>query len=200
MTLEQIAELLDRFVKDGVIRGRETIDKRDFLDLGIIARDYILFELKKGNEALYLELQVVNTEHILPIEGGKVTFPHGYNPQGISGIAELLDNSKNPIDTLLIPMAQGSEPLVSSSVFSHYFIGQKIVTFRNIPKNAKFLKLNNICGTDPNDELNNAIAFLIFKEVMKLGQLSEATKNFDTSADGNPFNDMVKAQLQQANK
>ena len=199
MTLEQIAELLDRFVKDGVIRGRETIDKRDFLDLGIIARDYILFELKKGNEALYLELQVVNTEHILPIEGGKVTFPHGYNPQGISG-AELLDNSENPIDTLLLPMAQGSQQLVSSSVFSYYFIGQKIVTFRNVPKNAKFLKVYNVCGTDPNDELNNAIAFLIFKEVMKLGQLSEATKNFDTSADGNPFNDMVKAQLQQANK
>ena len=199
MTLEQIAELLDRFAKDGVIRGRETLDKRDFLDLGIIARDYILFELKKGNEALYLELQVVNTEHILPIEGGKVTFPEGYNPQGISG-AELLDNSQNSIDTLLLPMAQGSQQLVSSSVFSYYFIGQKIVTFRNVPKNAKFLKVYNVCGTDPNDELNNAIAFLIFKEVMKLGQLSEATKNFDTSADGNPFNDMVKAQLQQANK
>lgn len=195
MTLNQIAELIQRLVKNGVVRGRDTLEVEDYLDTAILARDYILFEARKGNQMLYMDMGVVNTEHIFPIQNGVVTFTKGYNPQGISGV-ELLDNSGEDMGILLLPMASSASILVSESLFSYYFISQSGIKFKGIPKEAKHLKAYNVCGASPDDEVNNAIAFMILQQIMKLGQLSEAQPKH-TSADGNGFNTMLQEQIRQ---
>lgn len=195
MTLYQIAELIQRLVKNGVVRGRDTLEVEDYLDTAILARDYILFEARKGNQMLYMDMGVVNTEHIFPIQYGIVALPTAYNTQGISGV-QLIDNSGEDMGVLLIPSATSASLLVSDSVFSYYFISQNTIKFKNIPQEAKQLKIYNICGSSPDDEINNAIAFMILQQIMKLGQLSEAQPKH-TSADGNGFNTMLQEQIRQ---
>ena len=198
MTLNQIAELIQRLVKNGVVRGRDTLEVEDYLDTAILARDYVLFEARKGNQMLYMDMGLVNTEHIFTIKNGAVSFSEvrGYNPQGISGSVELLDNSGENMGILLLPIASSTGMLVSDSVFSYSMISQSGITFKNIPKEAKKAKVYNVCGSSPDDEVNNAIAFMILQQIMKLGQLSEAQPKH-TSADGNGFNTMLQEQIRQ---
>jgi hypothetical protein len=194
MTTAQIAEQLQRLVKNGVIRGRDTLDADDYMQLAILARDYVLFELKKGNDMAYMDLEVTNVEHILPIKNQKVEFPSGYNAQGISG-AELLDSSEEPVGDIF-PIPKGASPLIRNTVFSYYQIGQTGITFRNIPNTAKFLKIYNVCGASPDDEVSNAVAWLIFQQIYKLGTQSEQIQK-DTSADGSGMSDAMREQIKQ---
>ena len=46
MTIAQGGEFIQRLVKNGVIRGRDTLRKEDYQNLVILARDYILFQKK----------------------------------------------------------------------------------------------------------------------------------------------------------
>ena len=196
MTTAQIAEQLQRFVKNGIIRGRDTLDDDDYMQLTILARDYVLFELKRGNDMAYMDLEVTNVEHILPIKNQRVIFPKGYNAQGISG-AELLDSSECPTDDIF-PIPKNASPLINNSLFTYYKIGQSDIEFKNLPSNAKFLKLWNVCGTDIDDEISNSVAWLIFQQIMKIGQSSEQLmKDKDTSADGSGMSDMVREQIKQ---
>jgi len=141
-----------------------------------------------------MDLEVTNVEHILPIKNKRVIFPKGYNPQGISG-AELLDSSEYPIDDIF-PIPKNASPLINNSVFTYYKIGQKDIEFKNLPNGAKFLKVWNVCGTSEDDEVSNAVAWLIFQQIMKIGQSSEQIMK-DTSADGSGMTDLQRNQIKQ---
>lgn len=194
MTIAQIAEQLQRLVKNGVIRGRDTLDIDDYVQLAILARDYVLFELKKGNEMAYMDLEVTNVEHILPILNQKVELPSGYNAQGISG-AELLNSSHEPIGDVF-PIPKNASPIIRSTLFSYYLIGQTDISFKNKPNEAKFFKVWNLCGSSIDDEVSNSVAWLIFQQIFKIGQISETAQK-DTSADGSGMSDAMREQIKQ---
>lgn len=79
-------------------------------------------------------------------------------------------------------------------MFTYYMPLAGSIEFKNLPFNAKKVRLYSVAGADINDNVSNDIMYLILKEVMKLGQMSEE-KRKDTSADGNTTDDILQAQI-----
>lgn len=195
MTIGQIGELLQRFVKNGVVRGADTLSKEDYMDLAVLARDYILFELRKGGSLNGHDTQVSTDPKFYPIKNKFVALPYAFAIQGIKGIF-LANVDKEEIDDMVLMVDAGEKMSISDQIFTYAFVTQNSITLKNIPDSAKYVKLYNIAGSDPEDDLPSDIAFMIFKECMKLGQLSEE-KRKDTSADRNNFDDYLQNQIKQ---
>lgn len=68
------------------------------------------------------------------------------------------------------------------------------IEFKNLPFNAKWVRIYNIAGADLNDTVSNDVMWLIIQQAMKLGQLSEE-KRKDTSADGAGQDDAIQTQI-----
>jgi len=195
MTIGQIGELLQRFVKNGVVRGADTLTKEDYMDLAVLARDYILFELRKGGSLNGYDTQVSTDPKFYPIKSKFVALPAGFAIQGLKGIF-LANADKDELDDMVFLVDAGERMSISDELFTYAFITQNSITLKNIPNQAKYVKLYNIAGSDPEDDLPSDISFMIFKECMKLGQLSEE-KRKDTSADRNTFDDYLQNQIKQ---
>lgn len=195
MTIFQIGELLQNFVKNGVVRGRDTLSREDYMDLVIIARDHILFGLTKGGQLVNSDIQISAQERDLPIDNGAVALPSKFNIQGITGM-KFLTKADEEIDDMIIPVDAGESNSIVDRLFTYALLTQNSIKFRNKPQNAKKIRLWSMAGSSPDDEVSGDVAFLIFKEVMKLGQMSEE-KRKDTSADGNRFDDYLANQIRQ---
>lgn len=195
MNIKGIAELCQSLVRGGVIRGREAMDISYYEHLVMSARDYFIFEKKKGVNPLFLNLEVTSSITDIDIKGGVAELPENYNTQGISGAVALSKSDEVNCD-MLIPISGGGQYLVCDSVFSYYIIEKNRITFKNLPKGSAKLRLHSIAGSDINSEVSNELAFLIIKEVFKLGQASNE-KRPDTSADGNPNDDYIANQIRQ---
>lgn len=195
MTIEQIGELLQRFVKNGVVRGAETLSKEDYMDLAVLARDYILFELRKGGALNSFDTQVSTAPKFYPIANKYVELPKGFAIQGLKGIF-LTNSDKEELDDMILMVDAGERMSISDDLFTYAFVTQNSITLKNLPNEAKYVKLYNIAGSAPEDDLPSDVAFMIFKECMKLGQLSEE-KRKDTSADRNNFDDYLQNQIKQ---
>ena len=197
MTIAQGGEFIQRLVKNGVIRGRDTLRKEDYQNLVILARDYILFQKKQGGDLLSSNYSVVSAPKDFPISNHEVLLPNGYNIQGIQNL-QLLTKGGQLLETSIFPMPAGLGNIVDN-MFTYYEPMATQIRFKNLPFNAKKVRVYSIAGSDANDTVSNDIMFLIIKETMKLGQLSEE-KRKDTSADGNTQDDAIQEQIrQQAN-
>lgn len=195
MNIKGVAELCQSLVRGGVIRGKEPMDISYYEHLVIAARDYFIFEKKKGINPLFMNMEVTSSITDIDIKGGVAELPSDYNTQGISGAVTLSKSGEVNCD-MLLPISGGGQYLVCDSVFSYYIIEKNRITFKNIPKNSAKLRLHSIAGSDVNSEISNDLAFLIIKEVFKLGQASNE-KRPDTSADGNPNDDYIANQIRQ---
>lgn len=192
MTLLQGAELIQNLVKNGVLRGKETLKKEHYVYLVSIARDYILFQKNKTSNNFTTNNSVVSLPKTYKIEQGVISFPNTFNPQGIVSF-EILSGAKQEIDITLFPLYAGAKTLVNN-IFSYYIPLANGIEFKNLPNNAKYAKIYSIAGADLNDNISNDIMFLILKEVTNLGNISEQ-KRKDTSADGNTTDDILQAQI-----
>lgn len=195
MTIRQIGELLQRFVKNGVVRGNDTLTIRDYQNIAILARDYILFDKKRATSSMVFLQMDVSKENQYKILGEYAELPSGFNVQGISSVT-LMTEAKKPLDATLLPVSGAQFNIVTDGLFSYYAPLHNKLKFKNIPPNAYYANVVSLAGTDPDDEITNDIAFAIFKECMKLGQMSEE-KRKDTSADGNKFDDYLQNQIRQ---
>jgi hypothetical protein len=195
MTIAQIGELLQRFVKNGVVRGQDTLEAEDYQDLAILARDYVIFEMRRGGASISSDTQVSTDPKYFEIKTKQVVLPKGYSVQGIRGML-FASSNKEEMDDAILPVDGGEKMSISDDIFTYAFITQNLITFRNLPQGAKYLVLYNIAGSSPDDDLPSDVAFLIFKECMKLGQISEE-KRKDTSADRNNFDDYLQNQIKQ---
>lgn len=195
MTIRQIGELLQRFVKNGVVRGNDTLTIRDYQNIAILARDYILFDKKRATNSMVFLQMDVSKENQYKIVGEYAELPSGFNVQGISSVT-LMTEAKNPLDATLLPVSGAQMNIVTDGLFSYYAPLSNKLKFKNIPQNAYYANVVSLAGTDPDDEVTNDVAFIIFKECMKLGQMSEE-KRKDTTADGNKFDDYLQNQIRQ---
>jgi hypothetical protein len=196
MTIAQIGELLQRFVKNGTVRGRDTMTKQDYANLAILARDYILFAKKSGDNNMFFKIADVEAEpKDIEIKSDTVILPIGFNIQGITNVA-LLDKSETEMPDMVIRVSGGESVNITDKIFIYFILMQKKGTFKNRNGKGYKLRLYTIAGSDPGDQVSNDVAFIIFKECMKIGQMSEE-KRKDTSADGNTFDDYLKNQIKQ---
>lgn len=197
MTVAGTAELVQTLVKNGVIRGRDTIDIAYYESLVIAGRDYVLFTNPKQDNGrnLFTLMKVSAAPKDYEIKDGMVTWDSGFNIQGINGVATL-SKSKQVIGSLMMPLSSGEEYLVSNSFFTYYIPTQAGSTFVNLPKGSKYFRVHSIAGSHLDDEISNDLAFIIIQQVMKLGQMSEE-KRKDTSADGNGYDDYLLNQIRQ---
>jgi len=197
MTLLQGAELVQNLVKNGLVRGDDTLKKEHYVYLIAIARDYILFQ-KKGTTFQYsTNSSVVNKPKEYEIKNGVATLPPTLNMQGIVSIA-LLNTHKQPIDNDIFPLYAGAKSIVSN-MFSYYIPLASAIEFLNIPTQAKYVQIYSISGADLNDNVSNDIMFLIIKEVINIGFNSEKQINKDTTADGVGLADIIQTQIREAN-
>lgn len=192
MTIAQGGEFLQRLVKDGVIRGRDTLKKDDYMHLVMLARDYILFQKKQAGDNFSTNSSVTSIPKVFKIQNGKVVLPQGYNVQGIKTF-ELLSSGEDYLEYSLFPLDAGAKNMVDN-IFIYYIPLAGQVEFKNLPFNAKKVRIYSIAGSDINDTVSNDIMFLILKEVIKIGQLAEQSRK-DTSADGNTTDDILQAQI-----
>lgn len=192
MTIIQGAELIQTLVKNGVIRGKDTLSREAYVHLVIVARDYILFQKKQGGDILTTNASVVSQPKEYPIQNNAVILPKGYNIQGITAL-ELLTKGGNYLEHSIFPLYAGAKNIVDN-MFTYYMPLAGSIEFKNLPFNAKKVRLYSVAGADINDNVSNDIMYLILKEVMKLGQMSEE-KRKDTSADGNTTDDILQAQI-----
>ncbi len=195
MNIKQIAELCQKLVSGGVVRGDYPMDISYYEHLVMAARDYFSCEKKKGTNPLFLNLEVTSSSNDIDIIAGVAILPEGYNTQGVSGAATLSKSGEINCD-MLIPISGGGQYLVCDSVFSYYIIEKDRITFKNLPKNSSKLRLHSIAGSHIEDEVSNDLAYLIIKEVFKLGQASNE-KRPDTSSDSNPNDDYIANQIRQ---
>lgn len=195
MNVKQIAELCQKLVSGGVVRGDYPMDISYYEHLVMTARDYFIFEKKKGISPLFLNVEVTSSVNDIDIKGGVAMLPQGYNTQGISGAVTLSKSGEVNCD-MLIPISGGGQYLVCDSVFAYYVIEKDKITFKNLPKNSSKLRLHSIAGSHVEDEVSNELAYLIVKEVFKLGQAS-TEKRPDTSADGNSNDEYIANQIRQ---
>jgi len=193
MTIAQGGEFIQRLVKNGVVRGRDTLTKYDYMHLVTLARDYILFQKKQGGNSFSTNSSVTAIPKVFKIQNGQVVLPQGYNVQGIKTF-ELLTASEGNLGVSIFPLDAGAKNLVDD-IFVYYIPLAGQIEFKNLPFNAKKIRIYSIAGADLNDTVSNDIMFMIVKEVMKLGGLSEQIRK-DTSADGGRTDDMIKAQIE----
>lgn len=193
-TVEQLGELIQRLVENGVIRSDTKLDRDDYTHLVFSARDYLLYQRKVNNLTL-TNSQVVAEPKDYKIDNGKAYWEEGFCIQGIDS-AVLLNSGDEEMDDLLLPMAASGKRLVADSIFSYYLINTKYAEFINLPRNSKKIRVYSIAGSSPDDVVSEDIAFMIIQQVMKLGQMSDTAKT-DTSADGNNFSDDMKNQIRQ---
>ena len=192
MTIGQGGEFLQRLVKNGVIRGRDTLNKKDYQHLVMLARDYILFQKSNIGELLSTNYSVVSKPKVYDIQSGFVTLPTSLNIQGVVRL-QLLTKGEEVIGKTIFPLYAGSNAMDDIFTYSQLIAGGIILL--NIPYNAKKVKVYNIAGADENDTVSNDIIYLILKEAMKIGEISEQ-KRKDTSADGNTADDLLKAEIE----
>lgn len=193
-TIGQLGELIQRLVENGVINSNTNLTSQDYTDLVFSARDYILYQRKVGNLTL-TNSQVVQVPKEYDIKNGKAILEENFNIQGIDG-AVLIDLSGYEMEDMIMPLSPSASHLISNSIFTYYLPNQSFIEFKNLPKNAKKIKLFTIAGSSEDDIVSEDIAFLIIQQVMKIGQLSEASK-LDSSADGNNNEDAIKNQIRQ---
>lgn len=193
-TVEQLGELIQRLVENGVVRSDTKLDIDDYTHLVFSARDYLLYQRKIGGMTV-TNSQVMSAPKIYAIKNSKVELEEGFCVQGIDG-AILLDASEGEIDELLVPASPSKKLLLSKTLFTYYLPNTDYIEFVNLPKNARKLKLFTIAGSSAQDVVSEDIAFMIIQQVMKLGQMSEQVRT-DTSADGNNFDDYLKNQIRQ---
>jgi hypothetical protein len=192
MTVIQGAELIQTLVKNGVIRGKDTLSRQAYVQLAIVARDYIIFQKKQGGDILTTNASVVSQPSEYVIQNNQVILPQGYNVQGITAL-ELLTKGGGYLEHSVFPLYAGAKNIVDN-MFTYYIPLAGSIEFKNLPFNAKRIKLYSVAGSDLNDNISNDIMYLILKEVMSLGQMSEE-KRKDTSADGNTTDDILQAQI-----
>jgi hypothetical protein len=90
MTIGAIAELVQQLVKNGVVRGRDTLDIAYYETLVISARDYLLFSNTRDKVSeMFTRFKVSAPPHDYEIKGGVVELEQGFNIQGINGVAGL---------------------------------------------------------------------------------------------------------------
>lgn len=196
MTIGAIAELIQQLVKNGVVRGRDTLDIAYYESLVITARDYLLFSNTRDKVAeMFTRFKVSAPPQDYEIKGGVVELEEGFNIQGINGVAGL-SKSKEVVCKLMMPISSGEQYLVCDTMFTYYIPTQSQITFVNLPQKAKYLRVHSIAGSRLTDEVSNDLAFVIIQQVFKLGQMSEE-KRKDTSADGNGFDDYLQNQIRQ---
>lgn len=191
MTIIQGAELIQQLVKNGVIRGRDTLTREVYVYLVKTARDYILFQKKQTPDILTTNASVVNPPKEYKIQNNMLTLPQGYNIQGITSL-ELLTNGGDYL-SVPFPLYAGAKNIVDN-MFTYYIPLAGYIEFKNLPYNAKKARIYSVAGSDINDNVSDDIMFLILKEVMKLAGISEE-KRKDTSADGNTTDDILQAQI-----
>lgn len=193
-SVEQLGELIQRLVENGVIRSDSNLTIDDYTDLVMSARDYLLYQRKVNNMEL-VNGQVVSVPKDYKIVSGKVTLEEGFCVQGIDG-AVLLDGGDNEMCDLITPIAPSASALICDSIFTYYMPNTDYITFKNLPRNAKKIRLFTIAGSSKDDVVSEDIAFMIIQQVFKLGQASDAQK-VDTSSDGNNLSDEMKNQIRQ---
>ena len=195
MNIKQVAELGQKFASGGVVRGDYPIELPYYESLACAIRDNFIFEKKKGIGSLFLNIEVTSSVNDIDIKGGIAMLPKGYNTQGISGAVTLSKSGEVNCD-MLIPISGGGQYLVCDSVFTYYIIEKDKITFKNLPKNSSKLRLHSIAGSDIEDEVSNELAYLIIREMFKLGRES-GERRPDTSSDGNPNDDYMANQIRQ---
>jgi len=194
-TVAQLGWLIQRLVEGGVIRTDTKLDEEDYTDLVFAARDYLLYQRKISGFNL-INGQTISPpkDYIIDVDK-KVELEKGFSVQGIDG-AVLIDGSGNEMSDLLMPMSPSSSALISDSIFTYYLPNTKYITFKNLPTNAKKLRVFRIAGSSPDDIVSDDITFMIIQQIFKLGMDSEKGVA-DTSADGNTLNDYQKSQVRQ---
>lgn len=193
-TVRQLGELIQILVENGVINSNTNLTSDDYVHLVFSARDYLLYQRKLNNLTL-TNSQVVQVPKDYAIKDNKIVFEDNFNVQGIDG-GVLLDAGGHEMDDMIMPLSHSSSTLVSNSIFSYYLINQDFITFKNLPSNAKKMRLFTIAGSSEDDIVSEDMAFMIIQQVMKLGQMSETAK-IDTSQDGNNQDDALRAQVRQ---
>lgn len=193
MTIAQGGEFIQRLVKNGFVRGRQTLTKQDYMNFVILARDYFLFQKKQGGYSFSTNSSVTSIPKIYKIQNGQVILPQGYNVQGIKTF-ELLSASEQRLGHSIFPLDAGARNLVDD-IFTYYVPMAGLIEFKNLPFNAKKVRIYSLAGADINDTVSNDLMFLIVKEVFKIAGLSEQVRK-DTSADGGGTDDMIKAQIE----
>ncbi len=196
MTIEQTAELIQQIVKNGVVRGRDTLDKSYYEFLVIAARDYVLFSnTKDKNNELFSRIKVTAPPRDYEINGGLVELPEGFNIQGINGIAGL-NRQKDVTCKLMMPLSSGEQYLVCDTFFTYYVPSQRQISFVNLPENVKYLRIHSIAGSHMDDDVSNDVVYLIIKEAVTMLLPTEEIRP-DTSADNNAMDDYIRNQIKQ---
>lgn len=191
MTIIQGAELVQQMVKNGVIRGRDTLTREVYVYLVKTARDYILFQKKQTPDILTTNASVVNPPKDYDIQNNMVKLSEGYNIQGITSLE--LRTKGGEYLSVPFPLYAGAKNIVDN-MFTYYIPLAGYIEFKNLPFNAKKARIYSVAGSDINDNISDDIMYMILKELMKLAGLSEE-KRKDTSADGNTSDDMLQAAI-----
>jgi hypothetical protein len=196
MTIEQTAELIQQIVKNGTVRGKDTLDKAYYEMITYAARDSVLFSntLDKNKE-LFTRMRVTAPPRDYEIKNGKVELPEGFNVQGINGVAGLTKD-KEVAKLLMMPVSSGEQYLVADTFFTYYVPSQREVSFVNLPNNVKYLRIHSIAGSHVDDDVSNDVVYLIIKDVVTMLLQSEEVRP-DTSADNNAMDDYIKNQIKQ---
>lgn len=194
MTIAQGGEFIQRLVKNGIVRGRDTLTKQDYQNLVMLACDYILFQKKGIGDLMTSNASVVNIPKVHNIQDSLVTLPKEFNVQGIVQF-ELLTRAQEKLDIAIFPL-NASAKNMADQMFTWYIPLAGQIEFLNLPFNAKKVRIYAIAGSDINDNITNDIMYLIIDRALKIGQLSEQ-KRKDTSADGNTQDDGLENQIRQ---
>lgn len=193
-SVEQLGELIQRLVENGIIVGDPNLTVDDYTHLVFSARDYLLYQRKATGMEL-TNSHVMNEPKDYKILAGKVVLEKGFCVQGIDGVV-LLDAGENELPDLIMPMSPSGISLIANSIFCYYLPNTTYISFKNIPSGAKKLRIYTIAGSSPDDIVSEDLAWMIIQQIFKLGQLAKATKA-DTSADGNNTDDGLKEQIRQ---
>jgi len=155
MTIIQGAELIQQLVKNGVIRGKDTLTREVYVYLVTTARDYILFQKKQGGDILTTNASVVTQPKEYQIQNNTVILPKGYNIQGITSL-ELLTKGGNYLDHSIFPLYAGAKNIVDN-MFTYYIPLAGSIEFKNLPFNAGKVRIYSVAGSDINDNVSNDI-------------------------------------------